>query len=50
MPHAFTDSTAISAREKAKQPDEAMKLLEEVLQKGLVPGVFTYRAAISALG
>ena len=35
----ITYTAAISAREMARQPDNALKLLKEMLLKGLVPGV-----------
>ena len=41
-------SAAISACEKAKQPDKAMVPFVEMQLNGLVPDLFTYSAAISA--
>ena len=44
-PGLITYSTAISACEKGKQPDKALKLLEDMLRKGLKPDMITQSAA-----
>ena len=44
----ITYSAATSAREKAKQSENVVELLEEMRQKCLEPNVITYYAAISA--
>ena len=47
-PNVITYYAAFSAREKAKQSEKALELLEEMRQKGLELNVITYSAAISA--
>ena len=41
-PDVTTYTAAISASDKAKQSEEAFRLLEEMRQKGLQPNVFMY--------
>ena len=44
----ITYDLLISACEKGQQQQQAMRLLQEMLPRGLLPTVITYNAAISA--
>ena len=48
MPNVITYSGVISACEKGKQPERALKLFEAMQRQGVVPNVITYNAVISA--
>ena len=41
-------SALISACEKGKQPDQALKVFEAMVEQGLLPGAITYNALVSA--
>jgi pentatricopeptide repeat protein len=42
--NAITYSALISALVKGKQPEQVLKIFEEMQQKGAVPNVITYNA------
>ena len=48
VPNVITHNSLISACEKGKQPERAMRILEAMQQQGVVPNVVTYSALISA--
>ena len=48
MPDVITYNAVISACEKGRRPDEALKLLAEMKAASLKPDVITYSAVISA--
>ena len=48
VPGAITYSSLISACEKGKQPEQALKAFEATVQQGVVADAITYSALISA--
>ena len=44
----ITYSALISAFEKGKQPERALKVFETLMQQGVVPNEITYSTLISA--
>ena len=48
MPDVASYSAAISACEKGKHWEEALRLLQEMLHRSLTPDVVSHSAAISA--
>ena len=48
VPDATTYGTLISASEKGKQPERALKVLEAMVHQGVVPDAITYGALITA--
>ena len=47
-PSAITYSALISACERGKLPERALKVFEALMQQGVVPNEITYNALISA--
>ena len=45
---AITYSALISTYEKAKQPEQALKLFQAMVQRDVVPNAITYSALISS--
>ena len=48
VPDEITYNALISACEKGKQPEQAIKLMAAMEQQDVVPSVITYDALISA--
>ena len=48
VPDVIAYSTLISACEKGKQPERALKVFKRMMQQGAVPDAITYNAVISA--
>ena len=48
-PSVITYSALISACEKDKQPEQALKVFEALMQQGVVPDEITYNALMQAL-
>ena len=47
-PIRTTYNALISACEKGKQPEQALKVFEALMQQGVVPNEITYNTLISA--
>ena len=48
VPDVISYNAVISACEKGKQPERAMRIFEATQQQGVVPNIVTYSALISA--